>query len=126
MIIDAILHCIKNNDALRGTSEIIGHPNCGRLLNTIELISHYDNVMKTHIETHNKGKLSYFSSGIQNELIGLAATKVRRHIIKDIKDGKYFSILIALIAIKNAVLRKVLLTSLILAKKQVKDSQKKS
>ncbi|XP_045466771.1 uncharacterized protein LOC123675455 [Harmonia axyridis] len=92
VIIDAILHCIKNNDALRGTSEIIGHPNCGRLLNTIELISHYDNVIKTHIETHNKGKLSYFSSGIQNELIGLAATKVRRHIIKDIKDAKYFSI----------------------------------
>lgn len=93
VIIDAILHCIKNNDALRGTSEIIGHPNCGRFLNTIELISHYDNVIKTHIETHNKGQLSYFSPGIQNELISLAATKVRRHILQDIKDAKYFSIL---------------------------------
>ncbi|XP_039970214.1 zinc finger MYM-type protein 5-like [Bactrocera tryoni] len=30
VILDAIFHCVKNNDALRGSSEVIGRPDCGR------------------------------------------------------------------------------------------------
>lgn len=93
VILDAILHCLQNNDALRGTSEIIGQPDCGKFLNTIELISHYDKTIKSHIDSHNKGQVSYFSSNIQNELIKLAATKVKSFILHNIKNAKYFSIL---------------------------------
>ncbi|CAH1099179.1 unnamed protein product [Psylliodes chrysocephalus] len=93
VILDVILHCIKHNHALRGTSEIIGHSNCGKFLNTIQLISHYDNIIKDHIEAHNKGQLTYFAPPIQNELMSLVATEVKRHIIKNIKTVKYVSIL---------------------------------
>lgn len=93
VILDAILHCVKNNEALRGTSEIIGRPDCGKFLNTIELISHYDSTIKKHIDSHNKGAISYFSPKIQNEFIDLAAKQVQSHIIQNIKKSKYFSIL---------------------------------
>lgn len=71
VILDAILYCIKNNDALRGSSEIIGHPNFGKFLNTID----YDPIIANHIISHNKNQISYFSPSIQNELINLIGKK---------------------------------------------------
>ncbi|CAH1114640.1 unnamed protein product [Psylliodes chrysocephalus] len=57
VIVNAILFCIKNNDALGGTSKIIGNSNCGQFLSSIELISHYDSIIKDHIEAQNKGSV---------------------------------------------------------------------
>lgn len=93
VILDAILHCVKNNDALRGTCEKIGHPECGKFLNTIELISHYDPIIAQHIESHKKNQVNYFSPIIQNDIINIVASKIRQHIISNIQKAKYFSIL---------------------------------
>lgn len=94
VILDAILHCIKNNDALRGSLEIIGHPNCGKFLNTIEVISHYDPTIASHIKSHNKNQISYFSPTVQNELIHLIGNKVRNTIISNIVESKYYCLML--------------------------------
>ena len=62
IICDAVLFCAKNNLALRGSSEILGQPNCGVFLSTIELISRYNPVLKAHLENHRKGSVSYLSA----------------------------------------------------------------
>ncbi|KAB0790667.1 hypothetical protein PPYR_14893 [Photinus pyralis] len=91
-ILDAILFCVKNNEALRGSVEKIGHPNSGKFLQTLELISHYDPILKQHIDSENHKK--YFSPKIQNELIAIAGNAVRNEIVSRIKQAKYFSVIL--------------------------------
>lgn len=93
-ILDAILFCVKNSDALRGSTEVIGDPRCGKFLNTIELISHYDPVLKQHIEKQNKGSIKYFSSKVRNELLHLVGSQVKNTILEKIKKAKYYSIIL--------------------------------
>ena len=93
IIVDVILFCATNNLPLRGTTEIIGNTQPGLLLNLIELISHYNPLIKKHIELHKKGFVSYLSPTIQNEFIILLGNKVRSEIIKRVKSSKYFSLL---------------------------------
>jgi len=95
IIIDVIHFCAKNNLALRCTSDTIGDANSGIFFNTVELISHYNDRLSEHIENikSKKGSLSYFSSIIQNEIIGLIGKRVRNKILTQIKQAKYFSIL---------------------------------
>jgi len=68
IIIDVILFCAKNNHVLRGTSDKIEDANSGIFLNTVELISHYNDRLSEHIENikSKKGSLSYFFPIIQN------------------------------------------------------------
>ncbi|XP_076660746.1 uncharacterized protein LOC143364134 [Halictus rubicundus] len=58
-----------------------------------ELISHYDSNIKKHIDSHNKGAISYFSPKIRNELIDLAAKQVQSHIIQNIKKEQMVQII---------------------------------
>lgn len=92
-ILDAILFCIKNGEPLRGSVEEIGHPNSGKFLQTIELISHYDPIIKQHIES-KKSTIKYFSPKIQNELIAVVGTAVKNEIIFKIKSAKYYTIIL--------------------------------
>ncbi|XP_065666422.1 uncharacterized protein LOC136087483 [Hydra vulgaris] len=77
VVIDSIVFCAKNNLAFRGSSNIIGEPNSGIFLNTIELIARYHHPLAEHI-TNVKLKqkfVIYFSPQIQNELIELLGRK---------------------------------------------------
>jgi len=93
IILDAILFCTKNNLAFRGSSTTVGNKHSGIFLNLIELLSKYDNILKLHLENHNKGAISYLSPKIQNEFICLLGQTVRNKILSKIKKAKYFSLL---------------------------------
>jgi len=60
IILDVLLYCANNNQALRGNSEEIGNPAAGHFLNLISLISKSDEVLKQLIESHKKGSVSFF------------------------------------------------------------------
>jgi hypothetical protein len=83
------LFCARNNIAFRGTSEVIEHPHAGLFLNLIELISHYNPLLKEHIEAHKNGFVHYLPYAVQNEFLTLLANQVRTEIITRVKNAKY-------------------------------------
>ena len=67
VVFDAIMFCAQNNLALRGSSDRIGTPQCGIFLNTIELISHYQDEIYKHISnilSEEKCGITYLSATI--------------------------------------------------------------
>ena len=94
------MFCAKNNLALRGSSDVIGAPQSGIFLNTVELISHYNNTVANHIKHIKDGKakgsvvkVSYLSPETQNQVIEILRSKVKKEIISKIKQAKYYSIM---------------------------------
>ncbi|XP_065677347.1 uncharacterized protein LOC136092740 [Hydra vulgaris] len=83
--------------AFRGHNEVIGSSNNGNYLGVLELLTHFDPVLKQHIDTFvNKGKgnVSYLSKTICEELIDIMSQKVLTHIISEIKKAKYWRIIV--------------------------------
>jgi len=87
-IVHVILYLAQNNLTFRGTSDVIGTPNCGNFLSLVKLFSHYHAPLALHIERMEKRKVSYMSPRIQNEFISLTAQSVRSQIIAKIKGRK--------------------------------------
>ncbi|KAL4153931.1 hypothetical protein QTP88_001764 [Uroleucon formosanum] len=96
-IVDIIMNLASEGSAFRGSGELIeniGKSNqSGKFLNLINLISHYNEPLKEHLERHKKGGLTYFSHGIQNEFLEIISNKIKREIISKIKSIKYYSII---------------------------------
>ena len=70
-------------------------------LGIIELISHYIPVLREHVtkvhESQKEGKriqAHYLSKDSQNEFIHISADKVRRCILEERDNAKYFSIMV--------------------------------
>lgn len=70
-----------------------GNPDSGSFLNTIDLIARYNVPLSQHIERHEKGQVSYFSHQIQDEFLNIIASEIRKNIIEDILNAKYFSLI---------------------------------
>ena len=80
--------------AFRLSSALVGFPQNGNFLGILELLAEYDTFPSEHIEKRaNKGKghVSYFSSTVCEEFIGVIAKKVLVIIISEIKQAKYYS-----------------------------------
>ncbi|KMQ88456.1 zinc finger mym-type protein 1-like protein [Lasius niger] len=92
VILDIVLFCAKNNLALRGSIEEIGHRKSGIFLSVLELMSKHNPQIAAHISSITKKSISYFSSTIQNELITFLGSAVRNEIISRILKAKYYSI----------------------------------
>jgi hypothetical protein len=82
-----------DNITFRGRNEVIGHQQTDFFLNLIELISHYNPLLKQHIETHEKGSVHYLSPSVQNEFIALLANQVLSEMITRVKNAKYYSLM---------------------------------
>ncbi|XP_065642878.1 zinc finger MYM-type protein 1-like [Hydra vulgaris] len=100
-ILDVILFLGERGLAIRGKSDLIGDSHNGNFLGLLELISHYDPILKEHVikvkQSQDKGQrlqAHYLSNRSQNEFIGLCAAEVRRQIIEECKSAKYFSIMV--------------------------------
>ena len=81
----------------RGDDEVVGSPHNGNFLGCLELISRFDPLLSEHLARYgNKGRgnTSYLSSTVCDEFIQLMAEKVLHAIVKEVKDGKYFSIIV--------------------------------
>jgi len=98
-ILDIIRFLAKQNMALRGHREgNIGEDgeNQGNFKEMVKLLSKYDPVLREHVLRANLGvqQTTYLSPQIQNEFIVLLGDHVRKHIINDVKQAKYYSIIL--------------------------------
>ena len=81
----------------RGSNEVFNSSNNGNYLGVLELIAHFDPFIKDHINTYaNKGRgnASYLSKTICEEVIDLMSTKILRHIIEEVKEAKYWGLIV--------------------------------
>ena len=105
-IVEVISFLAKQNLAYRGhrgegisglsePGETVSE-NTGNFLATIRLLAKYDDILAKHLQ---RGKekpksVTYLSNRIQNEIINLLGETVKKNIISEIKDAKYFSIML--------------------------------
>ena len=109
-IAEVISYLAKQNLALRGhqgeeisglsePEETIGdNVNVGNSFATIRLLAKYDVILAEHVQSaQEKPKsVSYFSNRSQNEIIDLLGETIKKKIISENKDAKYFTIMLGL------------------------------
>lgn len=97
-ILDIIKFLAKQNLALRGHREEFDcRTNRGNFLELVELLAKYDAVLSEHLTKIRSGQrctVTYLSPQIQNEFIELMGTQVRARIIEQIKEAKYFTLIL--------------------------------
>ncbi|KZS09232.1 Uncharacterized protein APZ42_026597 [Daphnia magna] len=80
---------------LRGDNELIGSPKNGNFLGILELMSQFDPFICNHLKEYcnkGKGRSSYLSSTIYEELITIMGVKVLFLIISEIQEARFFSV----------------------------------
>ena len=100
-IIDVILFLGERGLAFRGSSQRIGDTSNGNFLGLIELLSHWDPLLKEHVlqvkESQVKGKrlqVHYLSADSQEELITECSNLLKQRILKDRQTAKYFAVIV--------------------------------
>lgn len=99
-ILDIIKYLAKQNMAFRGHRESVHQLNSsgenqGNFLELVKMMSKYDPVLREHLSKADCGKnnLLYLSPKIQNEFINILGENVRKIILNQIKDAKYFAVI---------------------------------
>jgi len=83
--------------AFRGDNELLGSPQNGNFLGIIELLAQFDPFLAGHIEKYGqkgRGNVSYLSSTICDEFIDVMGEKTRQTIAEEIREAKYFSVVV--------------------------------
>lgn len=93
-----MLHLASRNLPFRGKTKKLGDVHNGNYLGTLELVSHYDALLKEHRDkvrnsTKETRLTHYLSSDIQNELIELCGKRVLQSILREKEDAIYYSII---------------------------------
>lgn len=86
----------ERNIALRGTTETLHRPHNGNFLKEVELMAQFDPVLKEHVVKVEGGAAhtSYLGKNIQNELIDCISGKTVESMVNEIKQIKYFEIIL--------------------------------
>lgn len=82
---------------LRGHDDKFGSTHSGNFIMSLELIAEFDPFLSNHIAQYaNKGKgsTSYLSFATFEQFVNIMAEKVKETIVNEIKDAKYFSIVV--------------------------------
>lgn len=81
--------------AFRDTTEKFGRNDNGNYLGLLELIAQFDPFLNNHLQKYGnpkRGNVSYLSSSICDEFIGVLSKHVRDFISSEARSAKYFSI----------------------------------
>ena len=95
-LIDIVIFLYKRNLTFRGLNKVLGSQQNGNFLGLFELLSKRDFVLselKNRVIRHTI-KQHYLSNTIQNELIYVVAEEVEKNLPKELKKGKYYSIIL--------------------------------
>lgn len=96
-VIATIKYLATYSLAFRGTNEVFFKECNGNYIGALEYLAEFDPFLKEHLKKYanlGKGCVSYMSSTICDEFINLIANNLRNKIINEIKEAKYYSIII--------------------------------
>ena len=95
-VLAVVQYLAENNGAFRGKTEKLYQPNNGNVLGLVEMLAKFDPTVQEHVRRIKDGESHdhYFGHQIQNELIELMASEVKKIIIDKLKLAKYFSIIL--------------------------------
>ena len=100
-IIDVILFLGERGLAFRGSSQRVGDSDNGNFLGLIELLSHWDPILKEHVlkveESQKNGdrlQVHYLSPASQNEFIKECSDLVEQRIMEERQLAKYYAIIV--------------------------------
>lgn len=94
-LIKIILTITAGNTALRGNEGSLSNqnPTEGNFLRIVKLLAEFDPILNNLLNNEEQ-KTKYLSWDIQNELIDILATDLRRKICNDIKSSCFFSVIL--------------------------------
>ncbi|CAH0564503.1 unnamed protein product [Brassicogethes aeneus] len=96
-IVEVIKFIAERGLAFRGEDERLGSSHNGNYLGILELISKFDPFLYQHLENFGqkgKGRVSYISKTIYEEIIRCMGKQIYNTIITEIKEAKYYSIIV--------------------------------
>ncbi len=95
-VISIIQSLAERNLAFRWSVDTLHEDNNGNFLKEVELIAEFDPVLKEHIRRIDSGAqhVTYLGKTIQNELIGSISDKILEKTVAEIKESKYYSIIL--------------------------------
>ncbi|XP_022023705.1 zinc finger MYM-type protein 1-like [Helianthus annuus] len=95
-IIALIKFLVKHNLAFRGNKEKLYEKGNGNFLGLVEMLEEFDPVIKEHVRriTSDDIHVHYLGHKIQNEIILMLTDEIKKELIKNIKEAKYYSIIL--------------------------------
>ncbi|XP_065664732.1 uncharacterized protein LOC136086364 [Hydra vulgaris] len=101
LLLNVILFLAERGLAFRGVTHLIGDSNNGNSLRLLELLSHYDPLLKEHLKNVKQTQIEkqrlqvhYLSPDIQNEFILCCADYLRTCILKERETMKYYFLIV--------------------------------
>ncbi|XP_040210403.1 zinc finger MYM-type protein 1-like [Rana temporaria] len=87
---------ITQSLAFRGSSEKLFQPDNGNFLKEVKLLAKFDPIMENHLSKIKDGETHahYLGQHTQNELIQIVSGKILEAIVTQIRDSKYYSIIL--------------------------------
>lgn len=96
-VFDVVNFLASRGLPLRGSNQQLGDLHNGNYLGILELMSHYDPLLRSHFVNYaNKGKghVSYLSANVALEFVHLIANEVKKNIKGQIYRSKYYALVV--------------------------------